>query len=334
MLFSALSVALVIGSAASAEYSYDDTLNTGPSNWANLNIPNNECGGTFNSPINLTTSTCFNSDETYVLDAGDCSIDDMQFQTVDNGVKAFFDSSLCKPNRMTIPNVDGIYEALQFHVHIDTEHTFAGNNYEFELHVVHQKISGTGKSRSIFPSGPNLFAVYGYAIDAVDAAPDNTEFQKILDAWVVAQNAKLFGPSCSSNSRRRALKSLGQEVSKGKNLRKLLDPFDIYGLVEDKTFYHYSGGLTTPPCTETVWWNAAKDPVVISKNQASVMRNLILDYRDENCTLATNANPTTGSTARPPTPLNSRDVQLYCAEEGGSLLGDLYNGILCGLLGC
>lgn len=40
------------------------------------------------------------------------------------------------------------------------------------------------------------------------------------------------------------------------------------------TYYHYSGSLTTPPCTEGVNWNVLNTPVNISKSQIEAFRSL------------------------------------------------------------
>lgn len=59
------------------------------------------------------------------------------------------------------------------------------------------------------------------------------------------------------------------------------------------TFYHYSGSLTTPPCTEGVNWNVLNTPINISKSQIDAFRSLY------------NMN------SRPVQPLNGRKVVNY-----------------------
>ena len=140
---------------------------------------------------------------------GDCSLDDLVFETVDNGVKASFPtSSVCRANRFKIPNVDGIYQAAQYHIHIGTEHEFEGNSYDLELHVVHALVSGSGSS--IFPDGvggTNQFAVYGFAIEA--GGPANAEFQQLLDKWVTAQNTAVA--NCSTRRKLGETKEVVEE---------------------------------------------------------------------------------------------------------------------------
>lgn len=48
-----------MASAAGGVYAYDPFSPLGPDNWAFLDIPLNECGGTRNSPIDIVTKdTC------------------------------------------------------------------------------------------------------------------------------------------------------------------------------------------------------------------------------------------------------------------------------------
>ncbi|MBK7842286.1 MAG: carbonic anhydrase family protein [Bdellovibrionales bacterium] len=46
------------------------------------------------------------------------------------------------------------------------------------------------------------------------------------------------------------------------------------GLPKEKTYYNYSGSLTTPPCTEGVDWNFLNTPLTISKDQLSTFRSI------------------------------------------------------------
>nr|WP_271711582.1 carbonic anhydrase family protein [Marinigracilibium pacificum] len=63
---------------------------------------------------------------------------------------------------------------------------------------------------------------------------------------------------------------------------------------ENKSYFHYIGSLTTPPCTENVKWFVMKDPINISLEQANVIRELmpLNNYRDQQ-------------------PINGRNIKLY-----------------------
>jgi len=62
-------------------------------------------------------------------------------------------------------------------------------------------------------------------------------------------------------------------------------------LPQDKSYYHYSGSLTTPPCTEAVNWYVLKQPIEISSQQISKFQSIY------------NGN------ARPVQPLNQRVIE-------------------------
>jgi carbonic anhydrase len=47
-----------------------------------------------------------------------------------------------------------------------------------------------------------------------------------------------------------------------------------YLLPEHKAVYHYTGSLTTPPCTEGVEWFVMEEPIALSKKQIAHFRDL------------------------------------------------------------
>jgi hypothetical protein len=83
---------------------------------------------------------------------------------------------------------------------------------------------------------------------------------------------------------------------------------------ECATFYHYDGGLTTPPCSEVIWWNLADKPVSITPSQYSQLLHHILEYtKIATCEHGTSAG-TAGSTGRPTQPLNGHYVEKICPK--------------------
>lgn len=63
-------------------------------------------------------------------------------------------------------------------------------------------------------------------------------------------------------------------IQKGmeKELNFKINPNDL--IPQTRTYYHYTGSLTTPPCTEGVSWNVFNTPVTLSKEQILTFRQL------------------------------------------------------------
>lgn len=64
-------------------------------------------------------------------------------------------------------------------------------------------------------------------------------------------------------------------------------------LPESKNYYHYSGSLTTPPCSEVVSWYVLENPVEASKEQIESFSNILKNNY------------------RPVLPLNGRKVKIF-----------------------
>lgn len=75
---------------------------------------------------------------------------------------------------------------------------------------------------------------------------------------------------------------------KSDEIINLLDLFP-----KNKSYYHYNGSLTTPPCTEIVSWYVLRNPVEASKEQIEKLSNIL------------------NNNYRPIKSLNSRKVKLY-----------------------
>ncbi len=89
-----------------------------------------------------------------------------------------------------------------------------------------------------------------------------------------------------------ALSSLWQSIPLKGNYTPLYSPVDINQLLPaDKTWWRYSGSLTTPPCSENVTWIIMKSPLTLSQEQLNEFMHVM--HHDNN---------------RPVQPLNGRVV--------------------------
>mmetsp|Transcript_17779 Transcript_17779/g.29377 ORF Transcript_17779/g.29377 Transcript_17779/m.29377 type:complete len:128 (-) Transcript_17779:170-553(-) len=76
--------------------------------------------------------------------------------------------------------------------------------------------------------------------------------------------------------------------------------------------YTYQGSLTTPPCSEIVFWNVIDTPIKISVREFLRLTNLIIDWVDPaTCEKASEAAPS-GFTGRPVQNINGREITRVC----------------------
>jgi carbonic anhydrase len=219
----------------------------------------------------------------------------LKYELTNTGIKASYPGTQqCQHPSVEIPGLSGKYRALQFHIHTSSEHTFDGEFFGAELHTVHQEIDG------------DRYAVVGMMIQP-SADAENELFQELLDSWAAVMGYNEEECAFTHGGERKLVTS--ERNLEGASL------FSPYMLVpEGATYYHYDGGLTTPPCSEVVWWNLADKPVLVTPAQYNQLVEQVLDYTDiATCTPGTNAGPA-GSTSRPVQPLNGRSVERICPK--------------------
>jgi carbonic anhydrase len=56
----------------------------------------------------------------------------------------------------------------------------------------------------------------------------------------------------------------------------LTSPVNAAGMLpRSRAYYRYNGSLTTPPCSEGVWWLVMKEPVSVSREQVEAFTKVI-----------------------------------------------------------
>jgi carbonic anhydrase len=222
----------------------------------------------------------------------------LTYTLTSTGVKASFPANdVCENPTVEIPGIDGIYQALQFHIHTSSEHTINDKHFGGELHIVHQEVGG------------DRYAVVGMMIEP-DSNTDNDIFGQLLDGWQSVMDIGDSGCAIARGGR--------QLFEPSKNPERRLQNFSPYDLLaDDVTFYHYDGGLTTPPCSEVVWWNLADTPVSVSPSQYRQFVDQVLNFMDPTtCESGSNAG-SRGITSRPVQPMNGRSLERVCPAGFG-----------------
>ena len=150
------------------------------------------------------------------------------------------------------------YFIQQFHFHSVSEHTIHSNHYPLEIHLVGKTESNQlGVLAILMKEGKNrlLLEKIGWSRD-ISSLPQP-----------LCQDNKLLRP-CQKSDDHNKYKIMGK-------IKTLIDFSYLNGLLSDKSFYHYKGSLTTPPCTENVDWFILKDIMEIETNQLNYYTQLL-----------------------------------------------------------
>eukprot|EP00340_Litonotus_pictus_P003768 CAMPEP_0170519744 /NCGR_PEP_ID=MMETSP0209-20121228/5046_1 /TAXON_ID=665100 ORGANISM="Litonotus pictus, Strain P1" /NCGR_SAMPLE_ID=MMETSP0209 /ASSEMBLY_ACC=CAM_ASM_000301 /LENGTH=316 /DNA_ID=CAMNT_0010805701 /DNA_START=111 /DNA_END=1057 /DNA_ORIENTATION=- len=209
------------------------------------------------------------------------------------------------------------YNLIQFHYHCPSEHTIGGKHYDCEVHLVHKKFDPSEKNNSHGNGGNNAHANSGHQGGNGGAHQSSGEHggteqehaghQGSNDGTTLYYNgqnwkfAEAFAGNNGGNGKSlqseidhtNELLVVGLFVQKGdKEDRDIFnfaceeqgeDSFiksmDFSKVLDAKKnlFYHYEGGLTTPPCSEKVEWIVKADPIIVKSDKMSYLKGLVED---------------------------------------------------------
>jgi len=193
-----------------------------------------DCRNNAQSPVNLKDEDVQQTGEYSMVNMVKyLSLPDTQLELLNNGHAFQIDAPF---GRLKLP--DGIYDALQFHLHFPSEHKINGKHFAGELHIVHQK---RGADHN------NDLAVVGVMLQQAPTL-----------AHVEADEVDFFDQ----------LLKFPPGEGQGKAMKGLLGEVELnrtFGRSFSGKFFHYQGSLTTPPCTETVHWYVMETPTQVSR---------------------------------------------------------------------
>jgi len=165
---------------------------------------------------------------------------------------------------------------LQFHWHSPSEHSIDGVIYPLEVHLVTQ----TNVTGDLAVIG----VMYKYG-------EENSLLEKLWGERDADDFAfRIKGETADASEDHLHEKGVTSDV-----------PTDIDVMVEllpeDTSYFAYSGSLTTPPCSEGVYWHLMKTPVTASVDQVLNFQNVLSETQEG---VRTNN--------RVPQPLNGRQI--------------------------
>lgn len=156
-------------------------------------------------------------------------------------VPNYFESSYSK--------FDGQFQVDSFHFHAHSEHTIEGKQYDFEMHTVH------------FPSEANdkyIAGVMGVIFDMYYYNETVTDGQvEIIDAFFDSLNMD------SLSNGQPAVDVTGVPYG------------EFMNMIESDSRWVYKGSLTTPPCSETIYWNVVSKVYPIKPRHLDAFVNLL-----------------------------------------------------------
>jgi carbonic anhydrase len=202
---------------------------------------------------------------------------------------------------MMIPGEPNEWQVLQFHIHTGTDHAIGGEYFGADLHVVHQEMgSGT------------RYGVLGFFLTPT-SPEDSGMMNDLLSGWEAVETKTATQCDSGAGDDTIVEDTPGNNRSLRTTERETAASFNMYQLIpEGASMYTYAGSLTTPPCSEVVFWNVVDKPVALSVREFLRLTNLILDWVDpETCEFGSVAAPS-GFTGRPVQAINGRRITRRC----------------------
>lgn len=280
-------------------WNYDDEEPCGPQFWLEL------CGcthlGNCQSPIDLQIS------QMRILPMDGVSLSLVNYgnplagHLLNNGHSIqFVPDSLVEPPEIYGGKLDQNYRFVQYHFHWaqddnkGSEHTIGGLHYQGELHLVHQGVTDPSKLAVLA-----IFLKLGHE-DKENSNGQEKKFVFNTDEMDALREVREFGQKVAVDIAHCLASKLPANYCSAANKQN-----NNSGEYCVSTFIRYQGSLTTPPCTENVTWTVFTDPLLITKEQLTLLRAV------KDC-----SGKTITKNYRPVQKLGQREVHLLMAVSG------------------
>ncbi|KAM7534767.1 hypothetical protein Aperf_G00000117750 [Anoplocephala perfoliata] len=254
-----LIIILLASPVLSAHWSYTNP-DSSPNKWGE--VGNKMCDGVRQSPVALASGQAFYDAKLKpVTIYQDGNFTDAEpFTMTNNGHTLMVSLPSCKYFLQLNGKEDKKFCITQFHFHwgannsVGSEHSISGEFFPLEMHIVaYDRTSyNTFEEAS---KGVNGLAVLGLVFHE--------------DKLIPIQNTMLH--------------NMGQFLQKTNDIivpasSTTLAPFPAKALLSignaNRRYFRYDGSLTTPPCTENVYWTVISQALPVRSEQLEAMRNL------------------------------------------------------------
>lgn len=297
-----------------------------PHNWSS--IPNSQCGGASQSPINLLWNKERNSDGSYTHVFINSSMRPIDFNSYDSiptspwnientGHTIVLSATFSSAPTISGGPLQGTYTFAEVHFHWGFEenpgsqHLVDYRQMPAEMHFFHFHSSYANLSSAIDSNANGAVAIVSSFIDVMDKDRDGSDFRNYA-------LETLFNSMIN-------VKYRYQTTSLASSSLKLRDMLsDSESFHED--YAHYTGSLTTPLCNEVVSWIVLSHRISISSAQLRLLNTQILETEsDDLAGFQYGFDSTLINNFRPIQALNGRKIH-YTSEQAGESMVAASNG--------
>lgn len=253
----------------------------GISEWPRLRMDTkNQCGGSFQSPINITTSAA-------IFDSSLGPINFLHYREAlreavieNDGHTVTITPTRRSKAFVTLDDLPGVYKFKQLHFHWGdkstegSEHRVDGKSFAMEMHLVH----------------------FNTLYDSTEEAYEHPD--GLLVVAVLFKIEKHGNRAVGSVVK--AIRRMNKRADRQVQLSQFASLADLLPQ-KPSLSYFYRGSLTTPPCAEAVIWAVLKNYEKVSESQLEVFRHLQAEETPDGTLHLVN-------NFRPSMPLNGRRV--------------------------
>ncbi|MDF7669701.1 carbonic anhydrase family protein [Orbaceae bacterium ESL0721] len=158
---------------------------------------------------------------------------------------------------------------------------------DFQFNVTNESIINNGHTIQVTAQGEDIFSLddetfqlvqYHFHVPSENhingkSYPLEGHFVHSNNDGGLAVVAVMFDLGKENSALTTILDAIPSEQNKEEAFKQHVDLKSLYPT--DRTYYRYSGSLTTPPCSEGVRWLVMKDPITLSADQLEKFKSAL-----------------------------------------------------------